>query len=258
VAGTLTITKAPLNIAAGTYTKKQGEAMPEFTLTYTGFKNNETKDVLEKQATVSCEADEDSAPGEYAVSVSGAEARNYIIQYVAGKLTVTEPDSYTLTYMVDGEVYQSFTIKYRDSIVPLETPSKEGYTFSGWSEIPSTMPAKDVVVTGSFTINSYKISYVLDGEVYTTGTLEYGAKIIPPVITGLEDYTIWEDVPETMPACDITIYGKAKDIIDSITLVFSKDKGDVYDLNGRKLSASKKGINIIRMNDGSIRKVLVK
>ena len=51
VAGTLTITKAPLNIAAGTYTKKQGDPMPEFTLTYTGFKNDETENVLTTKPT---------------------------------------------------------------------------------------------------------------------------------------------------------------------------------------------------------------
>lgn len=27
---------------------------------------------------------------------------------------------------------------------------KEGYSFSGWSDIPSAMPANDVIVTGSF------------------------------------------------------------------------------------------------------------
>ena len=90
VAGTLTITKAPLTIAAGTYTKKQGEAMPEFMLTYSGFKNDETKDVLTKQPEVSCQATEASAPGEYPVIVSGAEARNYEISYTNGVLIVTE------------------------------------------------------------------------------------------------------------------------------------------------------------------------
>ena len=30
---------------------------------------------------------------------------------------------------------------------------KKGYTFSGWSEIPETMPAHDVTVTGSFEID---------------------------------------------------------------------------------------------------------
>ena len=181
------------------------------------------------------------------------------------------PSFYTLTYMVDGEVYQSFSVKYRDSITPLGAPTKDGYTFSGWSEIPETMPAKDVIVTGSFTINSYTVTYVLDGEVYTTETIEYGAKIVPPVISGLEDYTIWEDVPETMPAKDITIYGKAKEIIDSIDSIHNSQfiihNEEVYDLSGRKIDSSfftlhssfkRKGINIIRMSDGTIRKVLIK
>ena len=88
--GKLTVEKAPLTIAAGTYSKKQGAPMPEFTLTYTGFKNNETKDVLTKQPTVTCEATEASAPGEYPVIVSGAEARNYEISYTNGVLIVTE------------------------------------------------------------------------------------------------------------------------------------------------------------------------
>ena len=33
---------------------------------------------------------------------------------------------------------------------------------------------------------------------------------------------------------------------------------DVYDLSGRKLTISRKGINIIRTNDGTVKKVLVK
>jgi hypothetical protein len=133
------------------------------------------------------------------------------------------------------------------------------------------MPAQDVMVKGYFTINSYTITYVLDGEVYTTETLEYGAEIVPPVIPGLEDYTIWEDVPETMPASDITIYGKAREIIDRI---ISIDNGQliidnstsVYDLSGRKMfnaqcsmfNGRRKGINIIRMKDGTTKKTMIK
>lgn len=88
VDGTLTITKAPLTIKAGTYTKKQGEDNPYFTLTYEGFKNNETEAVLTKQPTVTCIATKDSPAGDYEVTVSGAEAENYEITYVAGKLTI--------------------------------------------------------------------------------------------------------------------------------------------------------------------------
>ena len=92
VNGTLTITKAPLTIAAGTYTKKQGEAIPDFSLTYTGFKNGDTKESLIKQPTVSCEATSYSAPGEYVVTVSDAEAQNYDISYINGKLIVEKAD----------------------------------------------------------------------------------------------------------------------------------------------------------------------
>ncbi|MCR5849266.1 MAG: InlB B-repeat-containing protein [Bacteroidaceae bacterium] len=227
VNGTLTITKAPLTIAAGTYTKKQYDPMPEFVVSYEGFKNNETKDVLTKQPTVNCEANEDSAPGVYDVVVSGAEAENYEIKYVAGKLTVTEPDSYTLTYIVDGEVYQSFTIKYRESIVPLEAPTKEGYTFSGWSEIPATMPAHDVEVTGSFSVNSYTLTYKVDGEVYKTTTVVYGTALTPEAEPTKEGYTFsgWSEIPATMPAHDVEVTGTFS--VNSYTLTYKVD-GEVY------------------------------
>jgi hypothetical protein len=62
--------------------------MPEFTLIYDGFKNGETKDVLTKQPDVTCDANEASAPGEYPITVSGAEAQNYDISYTNGTLIV--------------------------------------------------------------------------------------------------------------------------------------------------------------------------
>ena len=93
VDGTLTITKAPLTISAGTYTKKQGEDNPEFTLTYNGFKNNETEAVLTKKPTATTTATKESAPGEYPVTVSGGEAQNYAITHINGKLIVTEEDA---------------------------------------------------------------------------------------------------------------------------------------------------------------------
>ena len=89
VKGTLTITKAPLKIKAGTYTKKRGKDNPEFTLTYEGFKNEETKDALTKQPITTTTATKESAVGEYEVKVSGAEAQNYDISYQNGILTVT-------------------------------------------------------------------------------------------------------------------------------------------------------------------------
>ena len=79
VNGTLTITKAPLTITVESCTRKQGEENPTFVLTYEGFKNDETAEVLTKQPTVTTEAVASSEPGKYAITVSGAEAQNYEI-----------------------------------------------------------------------------------------------------------------------------------------------------------------------------------
>ena len=70
VKGKLTIKKAPLTISVGNYTKKQGDPMPTFKLSYSGFKNSETESVLTKKPTITCNATTTSAPGEYAITLS--------------------------------------------------------------------------------------------------------------------------------------------------------------------------------------------
>ena len=113
IPGTLTITKAPLSISAGNYTKKQGDAMPVFKASYAGFKNGEKESVLTKQPVFSCEANEASAPAEYAVTISGADAENYNISYEQGHLTVVEADavvvrakSYSRQYGDENPVFE--------------------------------------------------------------------------------------------------------------------------------------------------------
>ena len=116
---------------------------------------------------------------------------------------------YKLTYMVDNRVYKVFEINEGEVITPEPVPTKEGYTFSGWSDIPATMPAHDVTVTGSFTVNKYKLTYTVDGAVYKTYDVEYGATITPEANPAKEGYTFsgWSDIPATMPAHDVTVTG---------------------------------------------------
>lgn len=66
----------------------------------------------------------------------------------ANNITFKVDVSYTLTYKVDGEVYKTASVAYGTSITPEAALTKEGYTFSGWSEIPENMPPNDVIVTG--------------------------------------------------------------------------------------------------------------
>ena len=125
------------------------------------------------------------------------------------------PNNYSLTYIVDGEVYKTYTVTYGTSIAPEPVPTKEGYTFSGWSYIPATMPATDVVVMGTFTISSYTLTYKVDGQVYKTYTVEYGAAITPEPEPTKEGYTFsgWSTIPATMPDHDVTVTGTFTKII---------------------------------------------
>ena len=118
-------------------------------------------------------------------------------------------NKYLLTYKVDEDVIYSDSIEYASTITPLAEPTKGGYTFSGWSEIPETMPANDVTVTGTFSVNSYTITYVVDGEEYKKATVDYGTALIADVAPKKEGYSFngWSEIPETMPAKDVTVTG---------------------------------------------------
>ncbi len=105
-----------------------------------------------------------------------------------------------------------------ETITPEVEPTKEGYTFSGWSEIPETMPDHDVTITGSFTINHYTVTFKVGENVYETRTLDYGSAIIVPEMPELTGYTFtWVEVPATMPAKDVTIIGEYQPNLYNIT-----------------------------------------
>ena len=87
--GTLTLTKAPLNIRAEDKKREQNQPNPEFTLAYSGFKNNETASVLDVLPTISCAANINSPAGFYDIVLSGGSDNNYSYNFVDGKLEVT-------------------------------------------------------------------------------------------------------------------------------------------------------------------------
>ena len=118
-------------------------------------------------------------------------------------------NKYKLTYKVDGEVYKEYEVAYGSTITPEAAPTKEGYTFSGWSEIPATMPASEVIITGTFAINKYKLTYKVDGNVYKEYDVEYGSAITPEPEPIKERYLFsgWSEIPATMPAHDVEVIG---------------------------------------------------
>lgn len=136
--------------------------------------------------------------------------------------------SYNITYIVDGEVYATGKTVYGEKIQLIEEPTKEGHTFSGWSEVPETMPAKDITVIGTFTVNTYKITYIVDGEAYTTVDVKYGETITTVEEPAKEGHTFsgWSEVPETMPAGDITVTGTFS--VNYYNVIYIVD-GEVYE-----------------------------
>lgn len=68
-------------------------------------------------------------------------------------------EQYDLVFLVDGVEFARVQTSFGAEPGTIAGPVKEGYTFSGWSELPGTMPANDVTITGSFEPNCYSISF---------------------------------------------------------------------------------------------------
>ena len=205
VAGKLTVTKAPLTIKAGTYTKKQGEKNPEFTLTYEGFKNGETEAVLTKKPTATTTATTASAVGDYEVKVSGAEAKNYEISYVNGTLKVTDADAVVVTA-------KSYTRTYGDKNPTFEYTS-QGAALDGKPEI--SCEATESSPVGTYPIVIKKGSVKNYNDTYVNGTLTITKA---PLMVGVKDETITEG--EAIPAFTLTYDGFKNS--DTETSAFTK------------------------------------
>ncbi len=121
-----------MKITAKDYTIKQDEALPTFEATFEGFKNDETEAVLTKQPTFTTTATSASEPGEYDIIVSGAEAQNYDISYINGKLTITEADGILgISVEHPADVYDLQGNKVRSKITTLKDLSKGLYIING-------------------------------------------------------------------------------------------------------------------------------
>ena len=133
VPGKLTVNKAVLTVKANDAERQEGEPNPEFTLTYSGWKNNQTEAVLTKKPVATTTADETSTPGEYPITVSGGEATNYAFNYVAGKLTVTEKDGIE-DILGDAATFNVYTVsgyKVRSNTTTLQGLPAGIYVING-------------------------------------------------------------------------------------------------------------------------------
>ena len=128
-----------------------------------------------------------------------------------------EINRYTITFdTAGGSEIAPITQDYDTAITAPADPTREGYTFIGWdTEIPTTMPAENMTVTAQWEINRYTITFdTAGGSEIASITQDYGTAITAPADPTREGYTFigWDrEIPETMPAENITVTAQWKD-----------------------------------------------
>lgn len=173
---------------------------------------------------------------------------------------------HTLTYMVDGEVYKTYSIEEDEEIIAEPEPVREGFTFSGWSEIPETMPAHDVTVTGTFVAvpkcatptikyENGQLSFTCDtegaefvSEITDTDVTQHNSATIS--LTATYNISVYAQVPNYAPSdtaratlCWIDTEPTKEGMIDGITNVSAKavliqSNGNVLTIQGADLGTS--------------------
>ncbi|HEX8020923.1 MBG domain-containing protein [Mucilaginibacter sp.] len=92
--GNIIVTAVPLTITADNKVKIYGTINPVLTASYSGFVNGEGPQQLSMLPTIKTAAAQNSAAGQYEITVSDAVAPNYDITYISGLLTIqaSHPD----------------------------------------------------------------------------------------------------------------------------------------------------------------------
>ena len=155
--------------------------------------------------------DNENLTGSPVTAIGGAETGNK--EYWAK----WEINQYTITFDTNGgSEIAPITQDYGTEITVPADPTRKGYTFKGWDkEIPETMPAENITVKAQWGINQYTITFDTNGgSEIAPITQDYGTEITAPDNPTRKGYTFkgWDkEIPETMPAENITITARWKD-----------------------------------------------
>lgn len=139
---------------------------------------------------------------------AGSPAEIKLVSY--DEYVASIPKNYVVTFKIGDEVISSETLPCGTPIVPPAAPKKEGHTFNGWGDVDATVPNHDVTYVGSYSVNSYRLIYEVDGLVYRTDTIQYGAAITLADAPEKEGHTFieWIGALDVMPAFNVTLMAK--------------------------------------------------
>ena len=158
----LIVSKAPLLISAIDTSRLYGSENPDFRIVYEGFVAGENERVLSSLPTVATDATVDSGIGAYEITVSGASADNYEIEYRPGTLTVQPLPSDLIIATVDTAVYGGS---------PVDLPAVSSLNTEGAYSYAVTDSSVAVVFDGKIDIRSAGATWV---KVTQEGSGNYG------------------------------------------------------------------------------------
>ena len=129
---------------------------------------------------------------------------------------VWEVGTYAITFdSAGGSSVEPMTQEYGTPVTKPGDPTREGYTFMGWSpELPTTMPWKGTTVKAQWKINEYLVTFDSAGGTPVDSILVTYGKAIPipesPVRYGY-GFLGWEPgIPATMPAGSLVLTAQWK------------------------------------------------
>ena len=159
-------------------------------------------------------------------------------------------NQYEVTWVFDnGTADQVDEYDFEEAVTKPADPEKTGYTFAGWKDnagnsyavgaaVPA-MIAEDVTYTAQWTINTYTVTWISDGETVEEKDYNYGATVTKPTdpkktghtFAGWVDnngvlYAVGTDVP-AMTDADVTY--TAKWDIDSHIVTWLNEDGTTFD-----------------------------
>ncbi len=118
-----------------------------------------------------------------------------------------KPLTYTVTYVIDDTYRFRVRCPFGAAFPRVTEPKRANHVFSGWSEMPETMPASDVTIAGHFEEKKYKLTRVVDDVIFSEEYLPFGAEIDKKVKPQQDGYYFsgWRKLPDTMPARDVEV-----------------------------------------------------
>ncbi|MGE5494497.1 MAG: MBG domain-containing protein [Burkholderiales bacterium] len=241
VGGVLTVNKAALTVTAEDKAVTYLDAPPAYTVKYTGFVAGDTEADLGGTLVFSCSYAAGSAVGTYKITPSGLTSDNYNITFVDGTLTVNTL-MLTVTFQdYDGTVLGTSTVPYGTAATPPANPTREGYTFTGWSASFNNVTSA-LTVTAQYAINTYTVRFfAADGVTeISSQTVNFdGAAALPtaPRRTGyaFDEWVLTGDnpaYPDSLTHVKENINAVASYIRNGYTVTFVDYDGSVIGTDG--------------------------